>query len=176
MKVPVQLLPGIAALLRYPDTTTQGLAGALADAAMRTGHPCQEHLEAFALVARTSDVRDLQEAYAAVFDLNPDCTIEIGYQLFGESYKRGQFLAMMRVSLREHGIDPGSNLPDHLPALLDLTMKLETQDAVDLVDDCILPALEKILPAVKESPYLHVLQALFLLFTAHRQPAEVSHA
>lgn len=176
MRVPTHLIPGIAVLLRYPDDTTAGVAGALADAAMDTGHPSQEHLEAFALVARTTDLKELQEAYAASFDLNPDCTLEISYQLFGDSYKRGQFLAMMRFHLREHGIYPGSNLPDHLPALLDLTMKLETQDAVDLVDDCILPALEKILPAMRESPYLHVLQALFLLFTAHRQPAEVSHA
>lgn len=176
MRVPTQLIPGFAALLRYPDETTPKLAAALADAAMDTGHPCQEHLEAFALVARTSDWKDLQEAYARVFDLNPESSLEIGWQLFGETYKRGQFLAMMRFHLREHGIDPGSNLPDHLPALLELTMKLESQDALDLVDDCILPALEKIIPAVKEGPYLHVLQALFLLFTAHRQPAEVSHA
>ena len=176
MRVPTHLIPGIAALLRYPDEQTAGVAGALADAAMDTGHPCQEHLEAFALVARTTDLRELQEAYAGAFDLNPECTLEISYHLFGDSYKRGQFLAMMRFHLREHGIDPGSNLPDHLPALLYLTMKLETQDAVDLVDDCILPALEKVLPVLKGSPYLHVLQALFLLFTAHRQPAEVSHA
>lgn len=176
MRVPTHLIPGIAVLLRYPDDRTAGAAAALADAAMDSGHPCQEHLEAFALVARTTGLKELQEAYAASFDLNPDCTLEISYQLFGDSYKRGQFLAMMRFHLREHGIDPGSNLPDHLPALLDLTMKLETQDAVDLVDDCILPALEKILPVMRESPYLHVLQALFLLFTAHRQPAEVSHA
>lgn len=176
MRVPTHLIPGLAALLRYPEPSTPGVAGALADAAMDTGHPCQEHLEAFALVARTTTLKELQEAYAATFDLNPECTLEIGYQLFGDTYKRGQFLAMMRFHLRENGVDPGVNLPDHLPALLDLTMKLESQDATDLVDDCILPALEKLLPAVRKSPYLHVLQALFLLFTAHRRAAEVSHA
>ena len=168
MRVPVHLVPGIAALLRYPGEGTAALAAALADAAMESAHPCQEHLEAFALVCRTSTLKELQEAYARVFDLNPDCTLEIGWHLFGETYKRGQFLAMVRFHLREQGIDPGSNLPDHLPALLELTMKLESQDAQDLVDDCILPALEKILPALKDSPYRHVLEALFVLFTAHR--------
>jgi nitrate reductase assembly molybdenum cofactor insertion protein NarJ len=44
---------------------------------MDTGHPCQEHLEAFALVARTTDAKELQEAYARSFDLNPDCVLEI---------------------------------------------------------------------------------------------------
>ncbi len=176
MRVPVHLVPGIAALLRYPQAATPALAAGLADAAMQTAHPCQEYLEAFALVARTSTLQELEEMYTRSFDLNPDCALEISWHLFGETYKRGQFLAMMRFHLREHGIDPGSHLPDHLPALLDLTMKLESQDAMDLVDDVILPALEKILPALKESPYAHAVQALFLIFTAHRSLAEVGHA
>jgi len=176
MQVPVHLIPGIAALLRYPQADTSAVASALADAAMKSAHPCQEYLEAFALVAQTSSLNELEELYTRSFDLNPDCALEISWHLFGETYKRGQFLAMMRFHLREHGIDPGSHLPDHLPALLDLTMKLESQDAMDLVDDIILPSLEKVLPAMKDSPYAHVLQALFLIFTAHRTPAEVSHA
>lgn len=176
MRVPTQLIPGIASLLRYPDAHTSKLAGALADEAMKSGHPCQEFLEAFALVASTTSPEDMAELYTRSFDLNPDCVLEIGWHLFGESYKRGQFLAMMRHHLRENGIDVGQDLPDYLPALLDLTMKLETQDAIDLVDDCILPAMEKIQSAMKEGAYAHLLQALFLVFTAHRMPAEVSHA
>ena len=53
---------------------------------------------------------------------------------------------------------------------------METQDAIDLVDDCILPAMEKIQSAMKDGAYTHLLQALFLIFTAHRMPAEVAHA
>jgi len=176
MKVPVHLIPGLSALLRYPDERTQALAGSLADAAMATGHPCQEHLEAFALVARGLDLRELQEFYTRSFDLNPECSLDIGWHLFGESYQRGQFMAMMRHHLQEHGIEEGKNLPDHLPNLLDLGMRLERQDAMDLVDDCILPSLEKILPAVKDGAYLHVLQALFLIFTVDRSPAEAACA
>ncbi|MCX6548427.1 MAG: hypothetical protein NTW40_10380 [Acidobacteria bacterium] len=118
----------------------------------------------------------MAELYTRSFDLNPDCVLEIGWHLFGESYKRGQFLAMMRHHLRENEVEVGQDLPDYLPALLDLTMKLETQDAIDLVDDCILPAMEKIQLAMKEGAYAHLLQALYLIFTAHRMPAEVSHA
>ena len=201
MRVPTQLIPGIAILLRYPDADTPKLAAALADEAMNTAHPCQEYLEAFALVARTSSQEEMAELYTRSFDLNPDCVLEIGWHLFGESYKRGQFLAMMRHHLRENDIDAGNDLPDYLPNLLDLTMKLETQDAIDLVDDCILPAMEKIQSAMRpkqdaeghgakhrpeggstasaamtDGAYAHLLQALFLIFTAHRTPAEVAHA
>lgn len=187
MRVPTQLIPGIAVLLRYPDAETPDLAASLADEAMKTTHPCQEYLEAFALVARTSSQEEMAERYTRGFDLNPECVLEIGWHLFGESYKRGQFLAMMRHHLNENGIDAGNDLPDYLPALLELVMKLETQDAIDLVDDCILPAMEKIQLALKDGAYAHLLQALYLIFTAHRtssvgdrpepsSPAEVSHA
>lgn len=176
MRVPTQLIPGIAILLRYPDADTPKLAAALADEAMKTAHPCQEYLEAFALVAGTSSLEEMAEIYTRSFDLNPDCVLEIGWHLFGESYKRGQFLAMMRHHLQEKGIEAGKDLPDYLPNLLDLTMKLETQDAIDLVDDCILPAMEKIQSAMKDGAYAHLLQALFLIFTAHRTSAEVAHA
>ncbi|HSE32303.1 MAG TPA: hypothetical protein VLA93_12100, partial [Pyrinomonadaceae bacterium] len=36
---------------------------------------------------------NLQELYTRTFDLNPACALEIGYHLFGENYKRGEFLA-----------------------------------------------------------------------------------
>ena len=176
MRVPVHLIPGIAELLRYPGDHTQALAASLADAAMATGHPCQEHLEAFALSARGMDLRELQEAFTRSFDLNPECSLDVGWHLFGETYRRGQFMAMMRHHLQAHGISEGSNLPDHLPNLLDLGTRLERQDAMDLVDDCILPTLEKLLPALKESPYRHPLQALFLIFTVDRTPAEAACA
>lgn len=172
MRVPTHLIPGLSALLRYPDERTQGLAASLADAAMATGHPCQEHLEAFALVARGLDLREVQELYTRAFDLTPECTLDIGWHLFGETYQRGQFMAMMRHHLQAHGLEEKGNLPDHLPNLLDLGLRLERQDAMDLVDDCLLPALEKVIPALKESPYHHVLQALFLIFTVDRMPSE----
>ncbi|HJV39284.1 MAG TPA: hypothetical protein VJ528_10630, partial [Geothrix sp.] len=78
--------------------------------------------------------------------------------------------------LQLHGLEEGGNLPDHLPNLLDLGMRLERQDAMDLVDDCLLPALEKVIPALRESPYHHVLQALFLIFTVDRKAAEAACA
>ncbi|GLH72273.1 hypothetical protein GETHLI_07750 [Geothrix limicola] len=172
MKVPVHLIPPISQLLRYPGECTSELAASLADAAMATGHPCQEHLEAFALTVKDLDLRELQELFTRSFDLNPDCSLDAGWHLFGETYQRGQFMAMMRHHLHEHGIEEGKNLPDHLPNLLDLGMRLERQDAMDLVDDCILPTVEKVLPALKDSPYVHVLHALFLIFTVDRMPSE----
>ena len=47
---------------------------------------------------------ELQELFTRTFDLNPACTLEIGWQLYGEDYRRGEFLVQMRQGLREKGL------------------------------------------------------------------------
>lgn len=97
-----------------------------------------------------ADVRDLEERYAAVFDFNPARTLDLGYQLFGETYKRGVFLVMMKESVLAHEIDTGSELPDHLPSVLRLLADLAPEEEPrELAEEVILPAVEKIPPLVR---------------------------
>lgn len=53
-----------------------------------------------AFVEQTSLVR-LEEIYATTFDLQVVCYPYVGYQLFGESYKRGVFI---RVTMGPGGL------------------------------------------------------------------------
>jgi nitrate reductase delta subunit len=42
----------------------------------------------------------------------------VGFAVYGESYQRGEFLAALTRAFREEGVDPGSELPDHLANVL----------------------------------------------------------
>ena len=68
----------------------------------------------------------LQEQYVEAFDLDPGCTLEIGWHLFGEAPERGAFLVMLREDLAHAGVYERGHLPDHLPTLLRLIAR---QDA-----------------------------------------------
>jgi len=107
----------------------------------------------------------MQELYIQTFEFNPACTLEIGWHLFGENYERGEFLVRMRGLLRQHGIAETTELPDHLTHVLQLIGRMEPGEAVRLVGEAVLPALEKIrLP--DDNPYREVLDTVREKLTA----------
>ncbi len=179
-----QVLPSFADLLDYPTESLPGRAASLADQLKWQPTIWLDLLEAFTLEVHLLPLGELEEAYTRTFDLNPSCTLELGWHLFGETYKRGSLLANLRESLREHRVPENSALPDFLPTLLRLLPRLEAEDARDLVRDCILPALAKVRGAVGEGagPYPHLLESLDLLLqemapigAAPNAPTSVPH-
>ena len=106
---------------------------------------------------------DLQELYTRTFDLNPVCALEIGYHLFGENYKRGEFLANLRETEAPFELGQEYQLPDYLPVLLRLLTKLDGEELrSSLLSECLVPAIEKMLTSFKdtENPYRYLLEAV----------------
>ena len=116
--------------------------------------PLKETLEA-------GDTGALEEVFTRTFDNNAERALEIGWQLHGENYDRGRFMVQMRQALREHGIEEGTELPDHLSAALKLLPRLETERAWRFAGSAVLPAIEKVLKGFRglKSPYEGVVQA-----------------
>lgn len=120
-----------------------------------------------------------QELYTHTFDLNPVCSLEVGWQLYGEEYARGRFLVAMREQLRRHGIPESSELPDHLTHVLPLLDHMEPEEAREFTEAFLLPAMKKMLAGVKEqnNPYRNLLLAIAKLLSPDpgRGSAEVPH-
>jgi nitrate reductase molybdenum cofactor assembly chaperone NarJ/NarW len=94
---------------------------------------------------------EVQELFTRTFDLNPMCTLEIGWQLYGEDYQRGEFLVKMREHLREFGVVESGELPDHLSHALALLGRLEANEAQEFASVYVLPALDKMRTAWKDN-------------------------
>lgn len=106
---------------------------------------------------------NLQELYTQTFDLNPTCTLEVGYHLFGENYKRGELLANLRETESPYSIGQQHQLPDYLPVLLRLTVRLTDDDLrSSLISECLLPALAKMNDELSkgENPYSDLLKSV----------------
>lgn len=104
-----------------------------------------------------------EETYTRLFDLSPVCTLHLGYQLFGDSYERGELLARLVPEIRAAGIELDGELPDFLPVLLRLVARLsEDEDRQVLVEHLFLPGLGKMISALENSadPWSDVLRAL----------------
>ncbi|HLC30023.1 MAG TPA: nitrate reductase molybdenum cofactor assembly chaperone [Dehalococcoidia bacterium] len=88
----------------------------------------------------------LEEVYTGVFDLNPVCHPYVGYQLFGESYKRSAFLLGLKERYGAQGFQaPDSELPDRFSVMLRFLAQ-SNDEALnqEMIADGLVPALERI--------------------------------
>tara|TARA_B100001964_G_C14064347_1_gene522879 strand:- start:145 stop:807 length:663 start_codon:yes stop_codon:yes gene_type:complete len=62
----------------------------------------------------------IHELFVCTFDVQAITTLDIGYVLFGDDYKRGEILANLNRELKAHHIDSRGELSDHLSNVLQL--------------------------------------------------------
>jgi nitrate reductase delta subunit len=160
----------LVALLTYPEADYPQRIEASVQVAPQE---CRGQLEAFAAQMRGLRTDQLQELFTQTLDLNPVCSLELGWHLFGENYERGLLMVRMREELRRHGLEESTELPDHLTHVLRLVERMEHEAAADFVAACVLPALEKMLQAMrgKENPFENLLLAVRSLL--HSQFPEI---
>lgn len=146
------LYRAFAALLTYPEEdypqhVEAGLRRAMSE--------WQQPLEQFAQSIHGLEIWELQELFTRTFDMNPVCSLELGWHLFGENYERGLLLVRMREELRRFEIHESTELPDHLTHVLELLGRMDHDTGADFAAACVLPALKKMLEALrgKENPF-----------------------
>jgi nitrate reductase molybdenum cofactor assembly chaperone NarJ/NarW len=167
-----------AQLLDYPDASlSQRIQESIAE--LKTVWPeAARLLEAFQDSQQNLGLARLQESYTSTFDLQPECTLNLGYHLFGEDQRRGMFLAKLKEFYQKADIDTGSELPDHLYHLLRyVAARPESEESRAIIADCLLPALAKIAQAIraKPDPYQPVLDALLFCLENESASEPVFH-
>ncbi|HHI80662.1 MAG TPA: hypothetical protein ENK02_11860 [Planctomycetes bacterium] len=88
----------------------------------------------------------IQELYTRTFDIQPITTLDVGFVLFGDDYKRGEILSNLNKEHIASGNSCGNELADHLPNLLRLiAIKGKDPFVRELVDMILAPALRAML-------------------------------
>jgi nitrate reductase assembly molybdenum cofactor insertion protein NarJ len=132
----------LAPLFEYPDADypdrvrdiNDYLRGSYADAALELGR--------FIDLLPADDVQAMQELFTRSFDVQAATTLDIGYVLFGDDYKRGILLANLNREHRNASIDTGTELADYVPNLLRLMAVMEDEEVLqDLAYAILGPAL-----------------------------------
>ncbi|HEX9795254.1 MAG TPA: molecular chaperone TorD family protein [Planctomycetota bacterium] len=138
-----QVMQALAALLAYPQEGFAASTEAAAERLERELPGAREMLQPFLDFAWTHTVEELQENYTSTFEVNPRCCMEIGWQVYGESYSRGSFLVWMRSVLRDLGLPESPELPDHLLHALPILGAMRAEDAAELATAMVAPAVRK---------------------------------
>lgn len=136
----------LAALFAHPDAEFSAhVARAIARCEASYAQAASA-LRDFASRLPTDDLLALQELHTRTFDVQPITSLDIGYTLFGEDYKRGALLAnLSREHLRAHN-ECGAELADHLTNVLRLLPRLaDTSLRAEFVQVLLAPALREMI-------------------------------
>ncbi|MFV0292623.1 MAG: nitrate reductase molybdenum cofactor assembly chaperone [Paracoccus sp. (in: a-proteobacteria)] len=116
----------------------------------------------------SGDIFDLQERYVLLFDRSRTLSLNLFEHIHGESRDRGGAMVDLLEMYRAGGYDlDGSELPDHLPVLLEYLSTRPLAEAQEVLADAghILIALQERL-ARRETSYMAVLDALVSIAAA----------
>lgn len=108
------------------------------------------------------DLYDLQERFVLLFDRSRTLSLNLFEHVHGESRERGPAMVDLLETYRAGGYDLASTeLPDHLPILLEFMSTLPEAEAMELLADAghIIAALAERLHR-RESPYAAVMAGL----------------
>jgi nitrate reductase molybdenum cofactor assembly chaperone len=153
----------LAALFDYPrdgdyhELLTRSIDG--------IGDECPAAAESIKVLfehVKDMSLEQIQELYTRTFDINPVCTLEIGWHIYGEDYARGELLVKLREKIREVNLVESVELPDHLTHVLALLGRISGEEADELAARYVLPALDKMLKSASDADhaYLSILKAI----------------
>lgn len=111
------------------------------------------------------DIYDLEEQFVMLFDRSRSLSLNLFEHVHGESRDRGGAMVSLIETYRDGGFEPvTSELPDHLPVLLEFLATLPPVEAKDTLADAahIFQAIATRLER-RESPYSAVFAALLEL-------------
>ena len=95
--------------------------------------------------AQASEI-ELEELFTRSFDVQAITTLDLGYVLFGDDYKRGALLVNLNREHKEVDNPCHNELADHLPNVLRLLPLLQDAELRDeMVEKIIAPALKKMI-------------------------------
>ncbi|HLC23085.1 MAG TPA: hypothetical protein VJL08_01390, partial [Dehalococcoidia bacterium] len=98
-----RLYLSFAATLDYPGPALAEDAMACRGLLAQFSSEAAGRMEEFGVFLAQTHPGQVQEVYTNAFDLQPVCYPYVGYQLFGESYKRGMFLVKLQEEYRARG-------------------------------------------------------------------------
>lgn len=167
-----------ADLLEYPTSAALQKSGLYIQQLRETDPDAAQCFEAFQCGTEQRTLEEMEELFTRVFDMQPLCYPYVGYHLFGESYKRGAFMAQLSEAYRLCGFSVEKELPDHISVVLRflaLDSEKRTEDfGCSLLHEGLMPALEKMTVALQkhtENPYAELATALqiWLVSTAEKE-------
>lgn len=146
MNHPYSHYAALAELFAYPDEDYADRVRSVQQLLDEKYPDAAAQLRPFSAFLAQASIVQMQELYLRTFDVQAITTLDIGYVLFGDDYKRGAMLVHLNKEHAQVGNECHNELADHLPNVLRLLPLLQDDDfREELIDRIVAPALRKII-------------------------------
>ncbi len=107
------------------------------------------------------DLAAWEELHTATLDLSPMFVPYVGHVVWGENYRRGEFMADLNGEMRDAGVPLDGELPDHIAPVLRYLARHEDPfaDLVEVLPRAVKSMLETLGDASPGNPYIQLLEA-----------------
>lgn len=152
-------LATVALAYRYPgEDSHERLAGAVAglpDGALK------DEMTRFVVAISRLDRGEWEELHTRTLDLSPLFVPYVGHVIWGESYRRGAFMAGLRREQLDSGVDAAGELPDHVAPILSYLDRVSEPpaDLVEVLPQAVSAMRRELGKAEPDNPYRHLLAA-----------------
>ncbi len=102
-----------------------------------------------------------EELHTATLDLSPKFVPYVGHVVWGENYRRGEFMADLNRAMYDAGVDLEGELPDHVAPVLRYLGRVDEPltDLVEVLPGALSTMAQTLAKADADNPYLHLLAA-----------------
>lgn len=123
--------------------------------------PVRRSMERFVEAVAEMDLGRWEELHTATLDLSPKFVPYVGHVTWGESYRRGEFMADLKADMDAHGVALDGELPDHLGVVLRYVDAVPEprEDLMEVLAESVASMTTTLAKADKHNPYRHVLAA-----------------
>ena len=144
---------------RYPSPN----AAARLAAAIEGEHNAEvkRHMQRFLAEVSALSLGEWEELHTATLDLSAPFAPYVGHVIWGDAYRRGEFMSDLKRAMAEAGIELDGELPDHVePVLRYLAATPQPlSDLMDVLPGALATMAQTLKTAAPDNPYCHLLAA-----------------
>ena len=162
----------IAEGYRYPTPDSlRSLTGAIESS---THGVVKRHLSRFVDEVGRLSLGAWEELHTATLDLSPRFVPYVGHVVWGENYRRGEFMADLNRSMNVAGVDLDGELPDHIAPILRYLSETDEPlpDLLDILPSAVATMARTLHKGDADNPYRHLLAAT-VAYTADLRPLTI---
>ena len=150
----------LAQALRYPYPGQ--IDELMAQATSLNGHLGSKTFLEFLAMLQPLSLSEQEELYTRTLDLSPLAAPYVGFHIWGESYKRGTFMADLNQEMKTCRLDLEGELPDHLRPILSYlaVVAAPLPELIEVLDPAITAMHKSLKKAEADNPYLLLFDAI----------------